>query len=77
MRKLLHWQIRQWKNDCLLTVVTYVGMISGSSSASGSASSMLTSSGGTHNLNVFRYWMKKSQRTTVRWQKSWKKSAKI
>ncbi len=33
--------------------VTYVGMISGSSSASGSASSMLTSSGGTHNLNVF------------------------
>ena len=33
--------------------VTYVGMISGSSSASGNASSMMMSSGGTHNLNVF------------------------
>lgn len=33
--------------------VTYVGMISGSSSASGSASSMMMNSGGTHNLNVF------------------------
>lgn len=33
--------------------VEYVGMISGSASGGGSASSMMSGSGGTHNLNVF------------------------
>lgn len=57
--------------------VTYVGMISGSSSASGSASSMLTSSGGTHNLNVFLLLDEEIAKDNSPVAKELEKSAKI